>query len=133
MKEFNSFDKIIQFIIDRFEDGIVHFLDIRINGSGKDLNHKAAHNEQYCDFSSQTPWTLKISWIKAWYDCAMKICSSNTLLNDKINWIRTFMSWNSYYKYHKNSIIKSLQQIKITVQNNDESVVKNLDSFTVFR
>ena len=39
MKEFNSFDKIIQFIIDRFEDGIVHFLDIRINGSGKDLNH----------------------------------------------------------------------------------------------
>ena len=55
MKEFNSFDKIIQFIIDRFEDGIVHFLDIRINGSGKDLNHKAAHNEQYCDFSSQTP------------------------------------------------------------------------------
>ena len=51
----NSFDKIIQFIIDRFEDGIVHFLDIRINGSGKDLNHKAAHNEQYCDFSSQTP------------------------------------------------------------------------------
>ena len=54
MKEFNSFDKIIQFIIDRFEDGIVHFLDIRINGSGKDLNHKAARNEQYCDFSSQT-------------------------------------------------------------------------------
>ena len=40
MKEFNSFDKIIQFAIDRFEDGIVHFLDIRINGSEKDLYYK---------------------------------------------------------------------------------------------
>ena len=55
MKEFNSFDKIIQFIIDRFEGGIVHFLDIRVNGSEKHLNHKTTHNEQYCDFSSQTP------------------------------------------------------------------------------
>lgn len=40
MKEFNSFDKIIQFAIDRFEDGIVHFHDIRINGSEKDLYYK---------------------------------------------------------------------------------------------
>ena len=40
VKEFNSFDKIIQFAIDRFEDGIVHFLDIRINGSEKDLYYK---------------------------------------------------------------------------------------------
>ena len=40
VKEFNSFDKIIQFAIDRFEDGIVHFHDIRINGSEKDLYYK---------------------------------------------------------------------------------------------
>ena len=29
MKQFNSFDKIIQFPIDRFEDVIVHFFDIK--------------------------------------------------------------------------------------------------------
>ena len=30
MKQFNSFDKSIQITIDRFEDGIVHFLDIKL-------------------------------------------------------------------------------------------------------
>ena len=30
MKQFNSFDKGIQITIDRFEDGIVHFLDIKL-------------------------------------------------------------------------------------------------------
>lgn len=32
MKQFNFSDKRIQFIIDRFKDRIVHFLDIKING-----------------------------------------------------------------------------------------------------
>ena len=94
MKQLNLFDKSIQFTIDKFEDGIVHFHDIKINGSETDLHYKTTHTGQYCDFSSQTPW-----WIKALHDCAMKICSSNKLLNDQINRIRTFMSWNSYPKY----------------------------------
>ena len=68
MKLFNSFDKSIQFTIDRFEDGIVHFLDIKINGCETDLYYKTTHTEQYRDFSSQTPWKLKISWIKALHD-----------------------------------------------------------------
>ena len=96
MKQFNSFDKSIQFTIDRFEDGVVHFLNIKINGSETDLYYKTTHAGQYCDFSSQTPWKLKISWIKALHDRATKICSSNKLLNDQINQIRTFMTWNSY-------------------------------------
>ena len=37
MKQFNSFDKSIQFTIGRFEDGMVHFLDIKTNGSETDL------------------------------------------------------------------------------------------------
>ena len=37
MKQFNSFDKSIQFTIERFEDGIIHFLDIKNNGSETDL------------------------------------------------------------------------------------------------
>ena len=94
MKQLNLFDKSIQFTIDKFEDGIVHFHDIKINGSETDLYYKTTHTGQNCDFFSQTPW-----WIKALHDCAMKICSSNKLLNDQINRIRTFMSWNSYPKY----------------------------------
>ena len=52
MKQFNSFDETIQFTIDRFEDGIVHFLDIKINGSEADLHYKTTHTGQYCHFSS---------------------------------------------------------------------------------
>ena len=115
MKQFNSFDKSMQFTIDRFEDDVVHFLDIKINGSETNLYYKTTHTGQYCDFSSQTPWNLKISWIKALHDHATKICSSNKLLNDQINRIRTFMSWNSHPKYVRNSIIKRFQQKKTAV------------------
>ena len=115
MKQFNSFDKSMQFTNDRFEDDVVHFLDIKINGSETNLYYKTTHTGQYCDFSSQTPWNLKISWIKALHDHATKICSSNKLLNDQINRIRTFMSWNSHPKYVRNSIIKRFQQKKTAV------------------
>ena len=54
MKQFNSFDKSIQFTIDRFEDGVAHFLDIKINGSETDLHYETTHTGQYCDFASQT-------------------------------------------------------------------------------
>ena len=124
IKQFNSFDKSIQFTIDRFEDGIAHFLDIKINGSETDLYYKTTHTGQYCDFFSHTPWKLKIYWIKAIYDRVTKICSSNKLLDDQINQIRTFMSSNSYPKYVRNSIIKRLQQKKSTIQKNDENLIK---------
>ena len=61
MKQFNSFDKSIQFTTDKFEDGILHFLDIKINGPERDLYYKTTYTGQYCNFSSQTPWKLKIS------------------------------------------------------------------------
>ena len=123
VKQFNSFDESIQFTIERFEDGIAHFLDIKINGSERDLYYKSILTGQYCDFSSQTPWKLKISWIKALHDRATKICSSNKLLTDQINRIRTFMSWNSYPKYVRNSIIKRKKK-KTALQKDDESVIK---------
>ena len=37
MKLFNYFDKSIQLTINRFEDSVVHFLDIKIDGSETDL------------------------------------------------------------------------------------------------
>ena len=43
MKQLNSFDKRIQFTIDRFEDGTVNSLDIKNNGSETDLYYKTTH------------------------------------------------------------------------------------------
>ena len=85
LKQFNFFDKSIQFTVDRFEDGIVHFSDLKINGCETDLYYKTTHTGQYYDFSSQTPWKLKISSIKTLYDHTTEICSSNKLLNVQIN------------------------------------------------
>ena len=124
MKQFNSFDKSIQFTIERFDNDIVHFLDIKNNGSETDLYYKTTHTRQRCNFSSQTPGNSKISGIKALNNRPTKICISNKLLNDQINRIRTFMSWNSYPKYVRNSIIKRLQQKETAVQNDDEMAIK---------
>ena len=81
IKQINSFDKSIQITTGRFEDGIVYFIYIKVNGCETDLYYKTTHTGQYCDFSSQTPWELKISWLKALHDRATKICSSNQLFN----------------------------------------------------
>ena len=58
--EFNSFDKSIQVTINRLEDGIIHFLDIKINCYKIELRYKTTHMGQYCNFSSQTPCKLKM-------------------------------------------------------------------------
>ena len=124
MKEFNSFDKNIKFTMDKFDDGIVHFLDIKINRCETDFYYKSTHTGQYSDFSSQTPWRLKTSWIKALHDRATKICSSNELLKHQINKIKTFMSWNNYPKYVRDSFIKRLQQNKLKTRNGNDSDIK---------
>ena len=54
INQFNCFDKSIQFPIERFEDDIVHFLDIKIDGCETDLYCKTTHTEQYSNFSVQT-------------------------------------------------------------------------------
>ena len=51
MKQFNSFDKSIQFTINRFEDALVHFLDIKINCCETDLFYETTYTGQYCVIS----------------------------------------------------------------------------------
>ena len=124
----NSLILLIRFTIDRFENGIVHFGCIRINGCETDLYYRTTRTGHYCDFSSQRYWRLKIYWIKILRDCATKICSSSRLLNDQIKWIRIFMLQNRYPKFIRNSVMKCLQQKKTAIQKDDDRDVKSLDS-----
>ena len=96
IKQFDSFDKNIQFTIDRFESGIVRFGDIKISFCEIDLYYRTTHTGQYSDFSSQKPWKFKIFWIKVLRDYTRKIFSSNKLRNDQSNWVRTFISLDSF-------------------------------------
>ena len=123
-RAYNSFHKSIQLLLTDLKMVSYISLTSKINGSKTDFWYKTTHTGQYCDFSSQAPWKLKMSWIKALQDRPTKICFSNKLLNDQINRIRTFMPWNIYPKYVKKGITKRLQQKKTAVQKHDESFLK---------
>ena len=75
-KKFNSFHSSLQFTIDRFDNGNVHFLDISIDKNNTDLYYKTTHTGQYSDLSSNSPWNYKTAWIKALYHRAKKICTT---------------------------------------------------------
>ena len=51
--------------VNHFAEGIVHFLDLKVNGNQTDVYYKETHTGQYTNFTSQTPWRLQIAWIKA--------------------------------------------------------------------
>ena len=123
-RAYNSFHKSIQLLLTDLKMVSYISLTSKINGSKTDFWYKTTHTGQYCDFSSQAPWKLKMSWVKALQDRPTKICFSNKLLNDQINRIRTFMPWNIYPKYVKKGITKRLQQKKTAVQKHDESFLK---------
>ena len=81
MEQFNSFDKSFQFTTDRFEDGIVHFLDIKMV-----LRQTCIIKPLILDCVVIFP--VLHSRIKALDDCATKICSSSNIFNSQINRIK---------------------------------------------
>ena len=62
---FNKFDKNLRFTVDRFENEVPHFLDIKISLLGLTIYRKNTHTGQYINFESYTPWNYKISWIQS--------------------------------------------------------------------
>ena len=56
------------------------------------------HTGQYIHFSSFTPLSYKLAWIRTLVSRAHKICSIKTLLSVEINTIFSFVSWNGFSK-----------------------------------
>ena len=126
VQKFNAFDGNLKFIIDKFTDSNVQFLDIKIHRNETDLFHKTTHTGQYIDFTSQTPWKLKTKWVKALYHRANKISSSKRSFLTQVGKIKTFMSWNGYPSHIRNSVIKRLktnQQINETKKEGDRKII----------
>ena len=104
----NTFHPQIQFTYDEFIDNNdVHFLDIKINSTGSTIYHKSTHTGQYTHLSSFTPWCRKIAWIRAFVHRAHKICSNICLLENELQRIAEFASWNGYPRRLANDLIKS--------------------------
>ena len=74
----------MKFTVDKFDDGIVHYLDIKIFDNETDI-YLDTHTGQYMHFSSYAPWCIKTAEVKALFQQAVKFCSTEELLNQQIN------------------------------------------------
>ncbi len=122
LDKLNSFHPQIQFTYEEFVDhNDVHFLDIKLDPQGTTIYRKSTHTGQYRHFSSFTPWSRKVAWIRALVQRAIKICSTQQLLHLEIQNIKQFASWNGFPRWLSDKLIHSFtsQTPKPTRDNND--------------
>ena len=54
----------MKFTVEKFDDGIAHYLDIKILDNETDIYFKDTHAGQYMYFSSYALWRIKTAWVK---------------------------------------------------------------------
>ena len=94
--QLNSFHSNLCFMIDKFEDDNVHFLDISLDRTTSDIYRKDTNTGQYVSFTSDKPWPRKIVWARALFHRASRICNNDSLFQKQISVIKTFLSWNGF-------------------------------------
>ena len=57
LAKFNSFERNLNFTVDTFPDGLIHFLDIKVSVDDTDICRKETHTGQYTHFSSFEPFS----------------------------------------------------------------------------
>ena len=127
LTSFNNFDKNLKFTVDTFEDGVVHFLDILVHSNGDtDVYSKPTNTGQYTHFDSYTPWGYKISWARALFNRASRICSKSDLFQKQKLRISRILSWNGFPTNVKKKMIKQFTETaerkKTTLQQDDETL-----------
>ena len=80
LHKLNSFHLNLKFTVDKFDDGIVNYLDIKIIDNEIDIYYKNTYTGQYMYFSTFAPWHIKTAWIKALFHRAVKICSNELFI-----------------------------------------------------
>ena len=127
LRKFNSFDKNLQFTVDKFENETPHFLDLEIHPDGLTIYRKDTHTGQFVNFSSYTKWNYKIAWIRALIHRAKKLCSENKILTEIKN-IKLFAAYNGYPKQIVNSVLKKCRENENKQRDDeiDDSVVPQL-------
>ena len=108
LHKLNIFHHNLKFTVDKFDDGIVHYLDIKITDNETDIYYKNTHRGQYMHFSTFAPWRMKTAWIKALFHRAVKIYSNKVFLNQQIKKTSLFMSWNGFPNYISKSLLQRL-------------------------
>ena len=107
LDKLNSFHPQIQFTYEEFVGhNDVHFLDIKFD-SQSTIDMQSTHTGQYRHYSSFTPWSRKVAWIRALVHRATKICSTQQLLQLEILNIKRFASWNGFPRWICDKLINT--------------------------
>ena len=121
----NNFDSNLRFTVDLFDDTLPHFLDLELHEDGVSIYRKNTNTGLYVNFDSYVPWHYRIAWIRSLVSRATKICSSDKL-NNEINNVKKFASWNGFPR-------QIVEKIVNNTQSNSVSPVSTInDSITVY-
>ena len=95
LNSFNSFGKNLRFTVDTFDNGNIHFLDIKtLNNGETDIYIKDTNTRLYLQYHTYEHWNTKTIWVHSLYHRAHKICSNQHLFMMQVNYLKTVMSWN---------------------------------------
>ena len=121
----NSFHKNLRVTVDRFENEMPHFLDIKMSAQGLTIYRKNTHTGQYVHYDSFTPWNYEMGWICSLVRRAKRICSVN-LQPEEINEVKKLASCNGFPKSISNSIIKRAlnKSINDNLTDGDHDIIK---------
>ena len=59
LHKLNSFYPNLKFTVDKFDDGIVNYLDVKIIDNETDIYYKNTHTDQYMQLFTFAPWRIK--------------------------------------------------------------------------
>ena len=128
LQRFNEFDKNLQFTVDTFDDGIVHFLDILVDSKGDtDVYSKPTNTGQYTHFKSYSPWGYKISWARALFNRASRICSNRNLFQAQKTRINKILSWNGFPSYVRKKLLKQFTDTSDRRRNPQPTGISTVD------
>ena len=89
---------------------IVRFRATLVNKDVIDVYSKPTNTGQYSHESSYVPWNYKISWAKALYERAKRICSTESRFKGQRRRIADILSWNGFPKYCRNKMLKRFDE-----------------------
>ena len=83
----NSFENNWRFSVDTFDDGNIHFLDIKILNNGEtDVYTKDTNTGLYVQYHSYEHCNTKTAWVHSLCYRAQKVCSNQHLSMTHINY-----------------------------------------------
>ena len=128
LERFNKFDKNLRFTVDSFDDSTVHFLDIMVHSNGEtDIYSKPTNTGQYSHYNSYIPWGYKISWARALFNRASRICSNSSLFQGQKTRISNILSWNGFPSYIRKKLLKQFSDSVAERNDRPSPVSTNID------